>query len=161
MEDQINRGLRTSLVFRDIPKTNTENTWDDTANVLAESINRHCKVLSKKDIISKIERVHRGKANNYNKPPIIIAKFLSWKDSELIKNAIITQNKTHRDDKSSHLNVSPMYSKATTERNNAALKRRKLLMAENPEEDFIVVYPAKIVSRKKNTRNKYTVAEEY
>ena len=54
-----------------------------------------------------------------------------------------------------------MYSRAVTDRNNAALKRRKELIDLYKTKDFIVVYPAKILGRDKKSKDKFVPVEEF
>ena len=159
LDDQINRNLRTTLIFRGIATNPTEKSWDDTTNILIDNITNHCPDLDGDTVYNAIERAHRGRPNtDKTKPPNIYVKFNSWRDSERIKNTIIKKNKGKGN---KYLQVSPMYSKSVTKRNNEALKHRKELIVNHPDKDFIVVYPAKILSRKKNSRDKYDAVIEF
>ena len=71
LDDQINRNLRQTLIFKDVYKSHTEKTWDDTCEVLADRIHKHCPELSTDFLISKIERAHRGKGKPGTEPALL------------------------------------------------------------------------------------------
>ena len=93
IDDQINRSLRNTLIFRGIPLKPKE-TWEETTTILAETISKQIPDLNKEWIRETIERAHRSKTGSN-----IIVKFVSWQDSEHIKNSIIQykqQNQRHQ-----------------------------------------------------------------
>ena len=153
-DDQVNRGLRSTLVFRGIEKNGYE-TWDTTGDILAEEINNILPNFTISWITESIERVHRAKSTTN-----IIAKFQSWKDSEKIKTAIINYNKT-QGNQENQLKVSQMLSKPLQDRHNAALIHRKELMKENKNMNYTVVYPAKLIGKMKNSEGKYELIQEF
>ena len=106
MEDQINRSLRETLIFRNIKKKPTEKTWDDARAVLSDLIAKHCDI-SYNDVVDVMDRAHCGKTpSRPEQPPNIYVKFNSWQDSQYIKNEIIKVNKAGKN----FINVSQMLS---------------------------------------------------
>ena len=166
LDDQINRGLRSTLVFRGINKKDNE-TWDETVSVLASTINNLIPSITIDWMKKAIERAHRTnsseneKAHRANSSPNIIVKFVSWKDSELVKHSIIEYNKKHTQDGSTLINVNQMYSKALQARYNAAMLYRKELIKESPGMSYIVKYPAKILGKKKGSNRGYQMLKEF
>ena len=65
IEDQINRNTRSRLVIRGIKHKNTEKTWNDTENVLANTL---CGYFgwNKDQFIYDTDRVHTGTYKNSN-----------------------------------------------------------------------------------------------
>ena len=54
-----------------------------------------------------------------------------------------------------------MFSPALSDRRNEALKARKALIEENKGVDYILAYPAKLLTRKRGSKDKYTLYKEY
>ena len=92
--------------------------------------------LNKDFIISKIDRAHRAKGNNYGTILPVIAKFLDWTFSEQFKSSFIraAKNKTP-------ITVSQMYWAALTKRRNNALVKRKELTKDDHRIQAYVKYP--------------------
>lgn len=100
VEDNKNRQLRKTLVFKGIPEQDqSENVhgsgssrgenWDNTATVLAKSMSEALGT-SIEEASKMVERCHRAAPNpNYrgNMPRPIFAAFLDWRDSERTKVA--------------------------------------------------------------------------
>ena len=158
LDDQINRGLRSTLIFSGIAQDKDE-TWDDTTTKLVSKLTKILPQIQEENIRAKIERAHRAKSSSN-----IIAKFLSWKDSELVKSALINYNNNPDNKHGKHgelFYVSQMYSKDITERRNNALKLRKELIRLNPNTSYILVYPAKLMSRPKGIKEDLKLVEEF
>ena len=157
LEDQTNRSMRTTLVFKGIP--GTERSLDQTSEVLSNKINEMCN--KEVDISDWVERAHRSKANeSENKTKInIIAKFCSWRQSESIKKIVVDFNK-NEPDISKHIYVEQLQSKKLTERTNNAKKRRKDLKQEHPDWKMFITYPAKLMCKKPGD-SKYRVLDEF
>ena len=96
LEDSKNRSMRKTLVFRNIRQPQQRESWDQTKQTLANEILIVMPDLNKDFIISKIERAHRAKGNNYGTILPVIAKFLDWTFSEQFKSSFIraAKNKT-------------------------------------------------------------------
>ena len=142
LDDQINRNMRTTLVFNGI--NGTERSWNETSSILAQTINE-----IKPDIDCKnwIERAHRAKQNgNTSKPLPIIAKFCSWQHSEEIKSIIINHNKAENDRKK-HLYVDQLQSKQLMERTNTAKLHRKQLKEEHLDWKMYICHPANLMCK--------------
>ena len=88
LEDSKNRSMRKTLVFRNIRQPQQRESWDQTKQNLANEILNVMPELYKDYIISKIERVHRAKDNNYGTILPVIAKFSDWTFSEQVINAV-------------------------------------------------------------------------
>ena len=80
--------------------------------------------LDKDYIISKIERAHRAKGNNYGTILPVIAKFSDWTFSEQVKSSFIRVVKDKKYE--TPIIVSQMYSAALTKRCNNAIKWKEL-----------------------------------
>ena len=52
-----------------------------------------------------------------------------------------------------------MFTKRLTTRRNEALKRRKELLKKDPTFQIYLEYPAKLMGKKRNTKEKYRVIE--
>lgn len=162
-DEHQDREMRSTLIFRDIPfDPKTENSWEDTKVKLSSEISNHCPSLRFDQIKNSIDRCHRNL--NRNPPPnnksvpSISVKFKTWKDSNDTLQRIIEQNKSK---KNKHINVSQQYSEQTTKRRNEALKRRKELMKENQNKEFRLIYPAKLLARKKHSKEQFELVEEF
>ena len=81
--------------------------------------------LDKDFIISKIEREHRAKGNNYGTIFPVIANFSEWTFSEQVKFSFIRSAKDKKDE--NPIIVSQMYLAALTKQcNNAMIKQKEL-----------------------------------
>ena len=154
IDDQVNRSLRNTLVFRNIERKATEKTWNDCRHEIAEVIAKHCNMY-RDDIVSMIERAHRGQKAQSNSDSSnisnIYVRFFSWRDSEYIKSSIINVNKRNKN----FINVSQMYSKKTTENFNKALTLRKTLKVSHPENEYVVRYPGKLFFKNRESKGPY------
>ena len=114
LNDQIDRSLRSTLIFKGIPCEKTENSWEDTKNTLMNYLSTTFKWNSN-DLNKDIERAHRGKVNRQGskneQSDAIYVKFGSWAISEAIKKEVIKANRTGF----TNVIVTQMYSKATTD----------------------------------------------
>ena len=61
--------------------------------------------------------------------------------------------------KQSNITVTQMFTKRLTTRRNEALKRRKELLKKDPTLQIYLEYPAKLMEKKRNTKEKYRVIE--
>ena len=96
LEDSKNRSMRKTLVFRNIRQPQQRESWDQTKQTLANEILNLMPELNKDFIISKIERAHIAKRNNYGTILPVIAKFLDSSFSKQFKSSFIraAKNKT-------------------------------------------------------------------
>ena len=89
LEEFKSRSMRKTLVFRNIRQPQQRESWDQTKQTLAKEILNVVPELDKDFIISKIERAHRSKGNNYGTILPVIAKFSDWTFSEQVKCSFI------------------------------------------------------------------------
>ena len=86
-----------TLVFRNRKPKQREN-WDQTKQTLANETLNVMAQLDKDFIISKIERAHRAKGNNYGTILPVIAKFSNWTFSEQVRSSFIRATKDKKDE---------------------------------------------------------------
>ena len=160
IEDLKNRSLRTTLIFRNISKTQNEKSWEDTKETLANQILKVIPDFSENEVYYNIERAHKQPLNQNSKSkyktPVIIPKVANWSFPEKVKSGFIEALR-NRDTQAM---VSQMYSKKLSERKNKALEYRKELKQKNPTIQAYIKYPA-ILMIKKGTDNKYRTEKEF
>ena len=83
LDDIKNRGLRKTLIFRNISQTKNKESWDKTKLTLAKETKVIMPDVANDMIISKTERAHgapQKDISQYSTPgPLpIIAKFIDW-----------------------------------------------------------------------------------
>ena len=157
LDDQINRGLRSTLIFKGIKEERNE-TWEQTEEHLINIITRHTK-LDRGAIEIMIERAHRGKSSTKSKGPShIYVKFHSWKDSELVKYEFIELQKKHP---KIGVRVEQMFSTKLTLRRNAALLERKTLLENKSITNGYIKYPAVLMIKKDKGDKNYTLFKSY
>ena len=105
-DDIKNRGMRKTLIFRNILQTKNKESWDEIKLTLAKEIKMIMPDVADDIIISKIETAHRAPqkdTNQYSTPRSlsIIAKFIDWDFSEKVKSNFI---KAARDSFQQHPN---------------------------------------------------------
>ena len=157
LDDQVNRSMRSNLIFKGIPQGNKEFSWPDTTSTLASYLHTINPDRSVPDNIKMIDRCHRGQQRQGNKPRAIIAKFVDWKSAELVKNEIISYNKKS---KNSTVIVSPQYTRKVDDQMNNALKRRKELVSAGSKKSMFVAYPGKLMGKDPGAPN-YKVLEKF
>ena len=89
-DDIKNRGMRKTLIFRNILQTKNKESWDEIKLTLAKEIKMIMPDVADDIIISKIETAHRAPqkdTNQYSTPRSlsIIAKFIDWDFSGKVK----------------------------------------------------------------------------
>ena len=152
LEDQVNRGMRSTLIFKGIKEEENE-TWEQSEHLLIDVINRHMKT-EPKTTVNMIERAHRGRASaNPTGPRHIYAKFHSWKDSERIKTEFGNIVKQHP---KIGIRVEQMFSEKLTKRRNVALVKRKELLEGKAIVSGYLKYPAVLMVKKSKSDKKYT-----
>ena len=70
--------MRKTLVFRNIRQPQQRESWDQTKQTLTNEILNVMPELDKAYIISRTERAHRAKGNNYGTILPVFAKFSDW-----------------------------------------------------------------------------------
>lgn len=164
LDDQVNRGMRETLVFKGID--GKEGTWSDTANKLAHVISSMDEITTLEDVKTWIDRAHRAKERSdpdrqiQNRSPNIIAKFCSWKLAERTKSIIINYNKNNTTNTYKNVYVEQLQSKLLMGRNNDAKVFRKDIKQKNPEWKLYVEHPAKLMVKKPGDRV-YSVLKEF
>ena len=98
LEDSKNRSMHRTLVFRNIRQPQQRENWDQTKQTLANQILNVMSEIDKDFIISKIERAHRVKDNNYGTILSVIAKCSGWTFSEQVKSSFIRTAKDKKDE---------------------------------------------------------------
>ena len=63
LNEQTDRSLRNTLIFKGIPKDKHEKSWDDTKNTLGRYLSTTFK-WDANSLNKDVERAHRGKSNN-------------------------------------------------------------------------------------------------
>ena len=99
LEDIKNRGLRKTLIFRNVSQTKNKDPWEETKLILPKVIKVIMPDVADDIIISKIERPHRAPQKDTNQysntgPLPIIAKLIDWNFSEKV-NFIKKVNQLH------------------------------------------------------------------
>ena len=151
LEDTRNRGMRKTLIFKNIPHDKKE-SWEETKFILAKEINKFMPQYQLEHITSKIERAHRARETKFTEVPAIIAKSNDWSITETVKSSFIKGN--------SSIFVSQMFSPALTARRNAAMLARKNLKKDDPTIQAFVKYPAKLMVKKEGEKG-YSLYAEY
>ena len=160
LEDTQNRGMRKTLIFRNIRQESNRETWEDTKDLLVREINKVMSDVDTEYISSKIERAHRGRENNENSDSNrilpIFAKFTDWSFSEKTKTSFIKAAKNSN----SKVYVAQMYTSSLTKRRNKAMQKRIDLKKENKNMQAYVRYPA-ILMVKYEGQTKYSIDEVF
>ena len=149
VDDQVNRSLRNTLVFRGI-KGKANESWKTTRDNLHNIIG---KLIPDARGHKLIERAHHAKPKNQNGDDEIttpiFAKFFDWNDAQQILDDFKDLNLK----KGEKIHVEQMYSpQVTTRRNEALLKRKELKEAGEIVSGYIT-YPAILMIKKQGERN--------
>ena len=161
IDDQANRSMRSTLVFRGIP--GNEKSWDETSKKLASTIAVIDKSVTADQAMNWIERAHRAPQsrnnpnNKKNANNNIIAKFNSWKESERVKRMIIEHN---RRQEIKTIFVEQLQTPQLMEGTNEAKLYWKDLKEKNPAWKLFISHPAKLMGKKPN-ESSYKVVKEF
>lgn len=153
LDDQINRSMRSTLIFKGI-KEEPHETWEETEKILAETISRHLEIDLDK-VSDMIERAHRGRNETSDRkvPRYVFVKFFSWKDSETVKNGFSSLCRQHP---KMGIRVDQMYSKVVTKRRNEAMLERRTLLAAKEISNGYLAYPAILMIKRQKSDKQYT-----
>ena len=157
LEDQTNRGLRKTLVIRNIPEKQNE-SWDDTREIVMDALKTVTKV-SDEFLEDSIERVHRGNSTGKDGKKQgkrdIFALFYDWNHAQDILDGF------HKHGRGTGVYIDQMYGPNTTFRRNIALKKRRDLLKTKDIEQGFVDFPAKLLVKRKKTDARYFLFEDF
>ena len=177
IEDNQNRQLRKTLVFKGIPEqkfrdeqnTNADGSprmnpesWDDTATILATQISESLEDTTVEQARAMVERCHRGAVNpryKGNAPRPIFAAFVNWRDSERVKETFHKNNIADRD---CGMYAEQKFGPRTTVRRNIAMKERKQLIDTHIIISGYVSHPARLMIKDSRAKGaKYRLWRDY
>ena len=154
VEERTNRQLRQTLVFRGIPEKGNE-SWEDTFEIVSRNISKNLGIsVSKAE--DMLNRVHRGRSADNNKPRPIYAALYRWNDCEQISDKFRDLNIR----KQSSIRVSYMFGPRTTQRRNMALMERKKLKDSGAIISGYLQYPAKLFGKVPNS-DEYILIKDF
>ena len=144
LESRTNRQLRRTLVFKNIPETKDDESYDEVKALLAKTISEHTDI-PEDEAVAEIERAHReakrdgGTRQGKRK---IFAAFLNW---ELPQKILDKFKKRCIEDRFFGIYVDQMYGPLTTFRRNLAFEARKRLKQEGAITSGYVDFPARLM----------------
>lgn len=143
--EQIDRSMRNSMTIHKLPKSKSNETWDETKKVLSE-------FLSAKlpgNWSDRIERAHRGRTD------VIHARFMNWNHAQEVE-MLFRQNKGKIDGVYQLGKFSPH----TWERRRRANEARASYRSQHPGTKSYIKYPA-ILLAKKPDDDRYSVLKHF
>ena len=116
--------LRKTLILKNIPvKSNSENFWNETKNVLTAEIVKVLPNTTSEPAANFIERAHRVTLTTKREGPLyLVAKIESWDTSEELKSVFMKANQSG----TSKVLVFQMYLKVLTIGRNQTLQCKGL-----------------------------------
>ena len=150
MESRTNRQLRETLVFRNVPELNNEETYAQTKQLLATTINEVCPDISYESALAQIKRAHResnhrrygdGEQSRAGRRHIFAA-FHSW---EMCQTIINTFRLKGVNDRQFTISADQKYGPMTNKRRHLAYQLRKTLRANGTITSGFVDFPAKLM----------------
>ena len=149
VEDRTNRQLRETLVFKNVPEEEGEQSYDDTKELLARLINEHCNEFSYDYALSQIKRAHRERKrtfedNQYSRAGkrLIFAAFHSW---DMCQKLIETFRQKCIASPTFKIAVDQKYGPLTSKRRHLAFEKRKQLKEQGVISGGYVDFPAKLM----------------
>lgn len=134
MDEQVDRGLRNTISFFNIPITKERESWDETTAVLANFLGRLPDLPGDAaDWLPRIERAHRGRS------PVIHVVFESWRYTEMVR----LQFRKKQGD----VFILDKFSVGTTERRTLATAKRRQLRETRPTAKIYTKYPATLMMK--------------
>ena len=160
LEEQTNRGLRNTLIFKNIEEEKDEK-WKETTEKVVTAIKKASKnSVTFEDALDMIERSHRGNQKNKNKtakdrrPRPVYALISDWRHAEQLREYFLKKPK------SMNIFCEQMYGPRTTWRRNKALAKRKEMKANGEITSGFVSYPAKLMVKKRGN-DSYTLEHDF
>ena len=147
-EERTNRQLRETLVFRNVPEVNNDESYADTKDLLAKLISDHCDNISYEEAYGEIKRAHREtkRRNNENHyragKRLIFAAFHSW---DLCRQIIETFRLKCIREPAFVIAADQKYGPLTSRRRSLALKKRKELKDNGDISGGYINFPAKLM----------------
>ena len=170
LDDQVNRNLRKTLIFRGIKEDKNE-TWSQTSKKLATYLSHiDHNYYRSNDILQDIDRAHRASPKDQDdqdhqdhlpaKSKPIFVQFNSWKAAQYYLKSVINYNRNLRNPDEPKVYVDQMYSKEVTTRRKMAIERRKELRSNGVREKMFIKYPATLMQFN-NEAKKYIELEKF
>ena len=154
LEDQTNRFSRKTIIIRGVKEAETEKSWDDTKQLVAEVLRKKCHYDI--DPEEHIERAHRGKKIIGKPTRDIHACFFDWNDANNVLKGFQKYGYKEKD----NIFIEQRYGPDTTWRRNKAKLLRKRLISTKKIVSGYVAFPAKLMV--KNTKDgKYFVHTDF
>jgi hypothetical protein len=146
-EERTNRQLRETLVFKNVPEINDDETYAETKEVLAKLISEHCN-LQYDDVFLEIKRAHRESKrrnldNHYRKGKRLI--FVAMHSWDLCQTIIETFRSKNIRNPEFQIMADQKYGPLTTRRRSLAFQKRKELKANGEISGGYVNFPAKLM----------------
>ena len=150
VEDRTNRQLRETLVFKNIPEEGREETYMQTKELLATTINRVIPEYSYDFVFSQIKRAHRernrnnddGRQNLRAGKRLIFAAFHSW---DLCQKVIEVFRQKCIEDVNFNIAADQKYGPLTSKRRQMAFQLRRQLLDAGHISSGFVDFPAKLM----------------
>ena len=144
LENRTNRQLRRTLIFKNIPESKDDESYQEVKTLLAETISS-CTDIPKQEALDGIERAHREakrEGGSRQGRRRIFAAFLNWELPQKILNGF---KKRCIDDRAFDIYVDQMYGPLTSLRRNLAFQERKSLKDKGTIVSGYVDFPARLM----------------
>ena len=147
------------MIFKGIPESSNEVTWEDTKKVLAETVSKCLNVVAPVSIFERAHRSHfAGRNNEKQGRRDIFVKLFDWNNCERFKEDF---RKLRARDKNCRISCEQKYGPITSARRNYALLQRKGLKESGAIFAGFVKYPALMTKKTSNKSEKYIEHEDY
>ena len=144
IENRTNRQLRRTLIFKNIPETKDDESYQEVKALLADMISSATEI-SREEVFAGIERAHREakREGSFRQGKRrIFAAFLNW---DLPQKILDLFRKKSIADGSFQFYADQMYGPLTAKRRNMAFQLRKSLKEKGDIVSGFVQFPAKLM----------------
>ena len=149
VEDRTNRQLRETLVFRNIPEEEADESYKQTKELLARIISNNVSEISYQEAFGQIKRAHRERKRNAEEvyqsregKRHIFAAFHGW---DICQQIIEAFRQKCISDQSFNIAADQKYGPITTKRRHLAFQERKLMKEWGLIVSGYVDFPAKLM----------------
>ena len=142
--------------MKGIPESPNEK-WDTTKKILASNLSKLCK-MEETDVVTYIERAHRGKQTKDKKKDgkrDIHVLFYDWNDSQHILSQFLEHGRGQ------NIFIEQRYGPETTFRQNKAKEERRNLKGANAIHSGYVKFPAQLMVKYTKNDAKYTLHKDF
>ena len=143
------------MIFRGVPEREESDSWEVVSRYLSEYLAKKL-AMDLYEMDMQVSRAHHTPKSVYDNNQYLYSLLTGTTQKNIRKKLIGIHTS-----KKPKMTVSQMFSERLTNRRNQSLLRRKEIIKESPYLSVFLHFPAKFMGRKRHSREKYKLLEEF